>query len=142
MDTVTGSEAADPSCRLLPAPAGWPPTLAAEFAARQLNGAIGSRLVSETERVRVWTITLEPGQRLPFHRHVLDSFWTVMSEGEGVSNLSDGSRLERRYGPGQTEHRAFAAGEFLVHDLANTGSTRLLFTTVEFLDSPNRPLPL
>jgi hypothetical protein len=30
----------------------------------------------------------------------------------------------------------------MIHDLENVGETDLLFTTVEFLDSPNAPLPL
>ena len=30
----------------------------------------------------------------------------------------------------------------MVHDLENIGDNELLFTTVEFLDSPNAPLEL
>ena len=30
----------------------------------------------------------------------------------------------------------------MVHDLENIGDTELLFTTVEFLDSPNAPFEL
>lgn len=34
-----------------------------------------------TDRVRVWTIGLKPGQRLGFHTHVLDYFWTSVTGG-------------------------------------------------------------
>ena len=32
------------------------------------NVQVGTRLLFENERIRVWDITLEPGERLPFHR--------------------------------------------------------------------------
>jgi hypothetical protein len=43
---------------------------------------------------------------------------------------------------GQTSHLTYGPGEFKVHDLENIGDTELIFTTVEFLDSANPPLPL
>jgi hypothetical protein len=39
-------------------------------------------------------------------------------------------------------HLSYAAGEYLVHSVENIGDTDLLFTTVEFLDSANAPLPV
>ena len=30
----------------------------------------------------------------------------------------------------------------MIHDLENTGTADIVFTTVEFLDSANEPLPL
>ena len=44
----------------------WP---SEEFEAIQLNGRVGTRLLSETDRVRVWEIRLAPGERIGFHRH-------------------------------------------------------------------------
>ena len=59
----------------------WPPAIAAEFEREQQtnNGCVGSTLLSENERVRVWIIRLAPGERIGFHRHVLDYFWTSVS---------------------------------------------------------------
>ena len=42
----------------------WPGTIREEFEANQLNGRVGTRLLSETDRVRVWTIRLKPGERI------------------------------------------------------------------------------
>jgi beta-alanine degradation protein BauB len=50
----------------------WTPELREELARLDQNGRVGSRLVSSTDRVRVWQINLAPGERLPFHRHFLD----------------------------------------------------------------------
>ena len=43
------------------------------------NPCVGSTLLSENERTRVWIIRLAPGERIGFHRHVLDYFWTSVS---------------------------------------------------------------
>jgi hypothetical protein len=36
----------------------------------------------------------------------------------------------------------YAKGEYLLHSVEDIGDTDLLFTTVEFLDSANAPLPI
>ena len=38
--------------------------------------------------------------------------------------------------------RPTAAGEFKVHDLENLGDHEMIFNTIEFLDSANKPLPV
>ena len=120
----------------------WPKHLVDELARNQNNGRVGGRLVSETERVRVWYIALQPGERLGFHKHVLNYFWTVVLAGKGRSHYADGQVVETEYKTGDTKHLQFALGEFMIHDLENIGDTVLAFTTVEFKDSPNDPLPL
>lgn len=123
-------------------PAHWPPEVQARFAARAGTGNVGTQLVSVTERVRVWTLTLAPGARLDFHTHVLDYFWTCLSGGSARSHYGDGRIVDVTYFPGETQHLSFAAGGFMTHDLENRGAADLVFTTVEFLDSPNAPLPV
>ena len=120
----------------------WPKHIIDEFDRNKESPKVGSALVSETDRVRVWTISLQPGQRLGFHKHVLDYFWTVMTNGKARSHHGDGLTVEVEYKAGDTKHLTYACGEFMIHDLENIGDTELLFTTVEFKDSANAPLPL
>ena len=61
---------------------------------------------------------------------------------QGLGCFSDGRVLDTLYKPGDFKQITFKEGEFMVHDLENIGDTELLFTTVEFLDSPNAPLEL
>ena len=119
----------------------WPAALKEEFAceAASPNGCVGTALVSETDKVRVWTIRLQPGQRLGFHRHVLDYFWTAVTPCCGRQHLMDGTAVEYAYSPG---HETCGPGEFKVHDLENIGDGDMVFMTVEFLDSANRPLAI
>jgi beta-alanine degradation protein BauB len=112
----------------------WPADIAAEFAreAKNPNPCVGSMLLSEDDRTRVWMITMKPGERVGFHRHVLDYFWTCVTGGRGRQHVNDGSTIECSYAP----------GEFKVHDLENLGDKDMIFMTVEFKDSANKPLPL
>jgi beta-alanine degradation protein BauB len=122
----------------------WSQELKAEFEreAKSPNPCVGTTLLSEDSRCRVWTITLKPGERVGFHRHVLDYFWTSVNGGRGRQHLMDGSTVEYTYSPGETRHESYPAGEYKVHDLENLGDKDMIFMTVEFLDSANKPLPL
>ncbi len=116
--------------------------LTQEFVDRAENGEVGSRLVSETDRVRVWHIQARPGERLKVHTHVLDYFWTIHGPGRARSHQPDGSHFDVEYEAGDTKHFTFSKGERMTHSLENIGDTDLIFTTVEFKNSANAPLPL
>ncbi|MCK1403942.1 hypothetical protein [Bradyrhizobium sp. 76] len=106
------------------------------------NGCVGTTLVSETSKVRVWHLRLPAFQRFDFHRHVLNYFWTSLSDGRTRNYFEDGRSTEREVYRGFTMHKEFALGEYMLHSVENLGGNDLEFTTVEFLDSPNAPLPI
>ncbi len=124
--------------------ASWPQWRRDELAANAANGHVGTKLVAESPRGRVWHLILQPGERLPFHHHVLDYFWTVTSPGggRGRSHYADGRIVDVDYADGETRHLFFAAGDSMIHDLENIGDATLSFVTVEYLPSANPPLPL
>lgn len=121
---------------------GWSAELRREFDEHADDGAVGSRLLSENDRVRVWEIRLAPGERWHAHRHVLDYFWIAVNPGRSRQHTFDGTTREVSYVAGETRHFHFGAGEYLLHDIENIGDTELVFTTIEHLDSDNEPLPL
>ncbi len=118
----------------------WTAELIAEVEEGRSSGQVGSTLVSEDKRARVWLIEMQPGDRLPFHTHVLDYFWVATTAGRARSRYGDGTVAEVAYDVGTTRHFTFAAGQSMTHDLENIGDTVLCFTTVEHLDSANAPL--
>jgi hypothetical protein len=122
--------------------AGWPKELQDDLEQNRFNGAVGSILVSETDRVRVWHLRLPPGKRCAFHRHVLDYFWTCHSHGRARGYFEDGRIVDVSHFPGDTKHLSYGEGEYMLHSVENIGDTELLFTTVEFKQSANAPLPL
>jgi len=118
----------------------WRSDLIAEFKRAGDNGCVGSILVSETDRVRVWHLRLAPGERIGFHTHVLDYFWSAHTAGITRSHVDDGSVVQTRYQSGSTRHFHFGAGERMTHDLTNIGHGDMVFTTVEFLHGANPAL--
>src|SRR6516165_9742868 len=110
----------------------WPAEIAAEFEreGKAHNGCVGQRLLSENARVRVWEIRLKPGERFGFHRHVLDYFWSVSTDGKARAHVSDGTTVEHTYKAGETRHETHEKGHYKVHDLENIGTSDLNFITV------------
>lgn len=128
------------------APAGsfgqWPAGMVEEMRDNAMSAIVGSTLVSETDKVRVWHLHIPAGKRCTFHRHVLDYFWTCHSNGTARGYYEDGSITETVHFPGDTRHLTYGKGEHLVHSVENIGTTDLLFTTVEYKQSANAPLPV
>ncbi len=120
----------------------WSVDLQREFDAGYHNGCVGSVLVSETDRVRVWHLSIPVGKRCGFHRHVLTYFWTAHNAGKARGYYEDGRIIDVEHYQGETRHLIFGPDEYMVHAVENIGTTDLLFTTVEFLDSANPPLPI
>lgn len=67
---------------------GWPDWLKTEFDEHADDGHVGSRLLSQNAKVRVWEIRLAPGQRWHAHRHVLDYFWTAVTPAAAANTHS------------------------------------------------------
>lgn len=122
--------------------AAWPTDLQQAYEDGRESGVVGSVLVSETDRVRVWHLTIPVGKRCGFHRHVLNYFWTALNDGRARNYFEDGRTADTDHYKGQTRHLDFGPGEYMVHCVENIGDTDLNFTTVEFLDSPNQALPV
>lgn len=120
--------------------AGWGTALMEEFATNASNFHVGTVLLSETDQLKVWQVRVDPGERLPAHRHVLDYFWTALTPGVGRQHVDDGTTRVVRYHAGETRHFVFGPGEYLLHDLENVGDTQLLFVTVEHKDKPEQML--
>jgi hypothetical protein len=94
---------------------------------------VGTRLLLQNERLRVWEVRLEPGERAPFHRHVTPYFWSCVNPGTGRQRHGDGTVRVRRYREGETEFWQHSPQDARVHDLENVGDSLLRFVTVELV---------
>jgi mannose-6-phosphate isomerase-like protein (cupin superfamily) len=105
-----------------------------ELAAAPANFDVGTTLWFENQRIRVWEIRLEPGERGPFHNHTRNYFWTVVEGSRGLQRYADGTFAVRDYEVGDTKYLEHTPDDALIHDLENVGDTVLRFVTVELLD--------
>lgn len=120
----------------------WPEGVYEEMLASQDNGCVGSVLVSETDRVRVWHLHIPVGSRCGFHRHVNPYFWSALNAGMARGYFSSGEIRDTPHYVGETKHFYYGPGDYMLHSVENIGDTDLAFATVEFLDGTNPPLAL
>ena len=97
------------------------------------NRIVGTRLLFENDAVRVWEIALEPGERLPFHRHATSYFYQCHSGGRVRVGLLDGESVEYDSPADEVHFHEIGPDDLVVHDLANVGATLVTYTTVELL---------
>ncbi len=105
---------------------------AAELRAAPENRQVATTLLLENDRVRIWELALEPGERAPFHCHDHPYFFVCVEAGRAISRFGNGTQVELDYAVNTTWFDDMANGPE-IHDLENVGDTRLRFTTVELL---------
>jgi beta-alanine degradation protein BauB len=101
-----------------------------------ISSDVGTRLLFENRHVRVWDLTLEPGEAIPLHRHELDYLYVVIGGGTLQTEFADGTAdPPREMADGDVRFRA-VDGE-AVHTARNVGSTPWRNIVVEL----KRPRP-
>jgi predicted metal-dependent enzyme (double-stranded beta helix superfamily) len=105
-----------------------------ELARAEENVQIGTTLLFENDRIRVWELKLGPGERVPFHHHRTPYFWVCIDGGRAIQRYPDGHLIEVDFDSHDTD---FLDEERLVeeriHDLENTGDTTFRFHAFELL---------
>lgn len=95
---------------------------------------VGTKLLFENDRVRVWDLCLEPGESTGLHRHETDFLYVVIGDGELQTVFRDGSsEPPRQMKDGDVRFRE-VDGES-VHAALNTGKTPWRNIVVELKDS-------
>lgn len=97
------------------------------------NYELGTTVWFENDRIRVWEVLLQPGERGPFHAHTTNYFWTVVEGSRGLQRFADGTYVVRDYRIGDTKYLEHTPADSLIHDLENVGDSTLRFVTVELL---------
>jgi beta-alanine degradation protein BauB len=94
------------------------------------NAEVGSELWFENEHVRIWEVRIEPGERAPFHSHLLDYFWVVVDPSRAVVQFVDGTQRTVDYRVGEVEFSELPVPA--VHSVENIGESVLRSVAVEF----------
>ena len=85
------------------------------------SAQVGTRLLFENERVRVWDLRLAPGESTPLHCHLSDYLYVVIGDGSLQTVHADGRRdppramhdgdVRFRAVDGESIHAALNAGD-------------------------------
>lgn len=85
-----------------------------------ISSEVGTRVLFENDRVRVWDLRLEPGESTGLHRHESDYLYVVIGDGELQSVHADGTTdAPRKMSDGDVRFRE-VIGE-TTHAAVNTG---------------------
>jgi hypothetical protein len=100
----------------------------------EVSERVGTSILFENDRVRVWEDGAGPGETRPLHVH-RRPYITVVIGGEEADNLGEDGSLLRRF-EGLTPGQAHYVGPDdlpVVHALRNTGSTEVTIRIIELL---------
>ncbi len=61
---------------------------------KTVSPEVGTRLLFENERVRVWDLRLAPGESTGLHRHEYDYLYVVIGDGRLQAADAEGTRRE------------------------------------------------
>lgn len=75
--------------------------MSAESKGARKLGPIGDRILFENDRVRVWSVILDPGQRQPWHQHLLPYLIVPLTKGKNIMYFDDGGERETNETPGE-----------------------------------------
>ena len=93
-------------------------------------GDIATEVLFENDRVKIWSLIVEPGQASRWHLHPRD-YITVTTEGDHITlELEDGSTEPSVQQPGRWIYH----GEHKVHRVVNDGGTRFRNVLIELKD--------
>jgi quercetin dioxygenase-like cupin family protein len=87
---------------------------------------VGTRVVFENDRVRVWEIELAPGEALPMHLHELDYVVVALGEGPTTVVWEDGRRETNRHSPGEIQWRSAPHAHALINEGTQPYFNRLI----------------
>lgn len=99
--------------------------------------AVGTKLLFENDRVRVWDLALAPGETTGLHRHTTDFLYVVIGDGTLQTVHPDGSAdPPRAMRDGEVRFRE-VAGES-VHAALNVGDGPWRNIVIELKDAARR----
>ncbi len=82
---------------------------------------VGTKLLFENDRVRVWDLRLEPGQGTGLHRHTCDYLYVVIGDGRLQARDADGKpRPAMEMQDGEVRFREIRGED--VHEAVNVGA--------------------
>ncbi len=102
-----------------------------------VSSAVGTRLLFENDRVRVWDLRLAPGETTGLHRHKTDYLYVVIGGGtlQGIDAAGNKKPAEEM-ADGDVRFRSIQGDD--VHQAVNTGDGDWRNIVVELKEPPRR----
>ena len=109
----------------------WPESKLMELGTFEAPEKLGQSLLFENDTMVMWSIKLEPGQRLPFRKISRDYLWISMTEGLALTRYNTGKIAMFRFNKHETKYFEFE-NDSCIYDLENIGEDNLHINAIEF----------
>ncbi len=87
---------------------------------RTVSTEVGTKLLFENDRVRVWDLRLQPGESTGLHRHEFDYFYVAIGDGVLQGKNADGSNKPvQELSDGEVRFREIDGED--IHEAVNIG---------------------
>jgi hypothetical protein len=110
----------------------WDPNILAELKEGEIKVALGQKKMYENEGMVLWSLVLQPHQRIPFTRHSRYYSWTCRAGGMAISRSANGSIGLIRFEEDDTGVVANYAKADEIRDFENIGEQILELKIIEF----------
>jgi len=108
---------------------------------REISKDVGTELLFENDRVRVWSMELGPGESSPYHHHEYDYVFIYTTPSTIKSNRPGESDTVREFRDGYVQYTEVGAG--IEHSITNVSDARHHQIIVELMgpSASSNPLP-
>ncbi len=99
-----------------------------------ISTEVGTTLLFENERLRVWEMSLEPGESIPVHRHLYDHVLVYVDDSKILGRLGESeSEAIQEVESGWVAYREVGKDGSEAHSVENIGSERSRHFIVELV---------
>ena len=106
----------------------------------EVSRDVGTEVLFENDRVRIWGMELAPGESSPYHRHVHDYFYIYTTPSRITASYPDKSEIVRDYQEGFVNFAV--VGDGIEHHITNTGDERHHQIIIELKGQSASAVPL
>lgn len=110
----------------------WKPSTLKELRDESIEESFaGANLLFENNYLKLWDITLSPGERLPFSKKSTNYSWTCLSGGKTVSHSADGTIRLYKIEKGEICFFKFKNKNH-ISDIENVGKNIIVIHIIEY----------
>lgn len=117
----------------------WETSKVEELKCIDTHQPLGNNLLFEDKSIRLWNISLEPSERLPFRLQQTNYNWICLTGGLAISRYSDGKICLLKFEKEDTDYWVFEKSP-IITDFENIGEELLFINILEYKPKDKHPI--
>lgn len=113
----------------------WQPHLLNELKNENISNSLGQKILFEDEKIKIWSISLAPKERMPFRKIDCSYSFLAMTDAMIITRSCSGSICLHHIENGESKFIPFSDNKSLC-DIENIGTDLVYFNLTEFKLQP------